>query len=117
MGASLRSFSSIKCCASFIPRIDRVLRSRTYPRHAEIMVTELGLTSENTKTSETPENRDGMESCAEDTVQYRSRTTRAAYELNLEIVSRTWPDARNKQDKLTCSDRKGWGETSKESHE
>ena len=34
------------------------------PRHADIIVSELGLTSEKIKTVDTPENREGMESCA-----------------------------------------------------
>ena len=58
------------------------------PRHAELIASELGLTPEKTKTVDTPETREGMESCAsrllvspllsgEDTKQYRTVTRSA----------------------------------------
>ena len=83
------SFSPIECCALFIPRIDRVLRSKV--TLTKIIVSKLGLTSEKKTKVNTPENRGGLESCARrrrlvshllsgvDTKQYRSLTLRAAH--------------------------------------
>ena len=74
-------------------RIHRVFAIEGDSRHAEINASELGLTSERTKTADTPENLEAMESCAGSrllvslllsgyTKQYRSWTTRAAHLSN-----------------------------------
>ena len=87
------------CEVIFLNRVLRIVHPENRPsfeiegdcRNAEIIVSELGLRSEKTKTVDTPENRDGMESCAgsrllispllsgDDTKKYRSMTMRAAF--------------------------------------
>ena len=78
------------------------------PRHAEVIVSERGLTSGKIKTVDTPESRGGME----DTKQHRSLTSVQVIwrwtGLILDIVSRPWPDACNNREQLMCSGRGGW---------